>query len=54
MSDITEREEALLMIELKLQLLEIGLKSLNTVIEECAKTVDALEQTVKEIYGSDN
>lgn len=52
MSDITEREEALLMIELKLQLLEIGLKSLSDVLEACTATVDALEQTVKEIYGS--
>lgn len=54
MKDISEREEALLMIELKLQLLEIGLKSLNKVLDECATTVDALEQTVKEIYGSRN
>ena len=54
MSDITQREETLLMIELKLQLLEIGLKSLSDVLEACTATVDALEQTVKEIYGSRN
>ena len=54
MSDITERDEALLMIELKLQLLEIGLKSLNKVLEDCTATVDALEEAVKEIYGSAN
>lgn len=52
MKDISEREEALLMLELKLQLLEIGLSSLNKVIEDCTATVDALEETVKEIYGS--
>ena len=52
MKDISEREEALLMIELKLQLLEIGLNSLNKVIEDCTASVDALEQAVKEIYGS--
>lgn len=54
MSDITEREEALLMVELKLQMLEIGLKSLNSIIDDCVKTVDDLENKVKEIYGSDN
>ncbi len=54
MSDITEAEAALLMLELKLQVMEIGLKSLNSIIEECAVAVADIEKTVGEIYGSDN
>ena len=54
MKDITEREAALLMIEMKLQLLEVGLSALNNIIEECAQTVNQLEDSVKEIYGSDD
>jgi hypothetical protein len=54
MSDISEREAALLMVEMRLQLLEIGLNSLNNIIDECAKSVDDMEKAVKEIYGSNN
>lgn len=54
MSDISKEEADLLMLELKLQVMEIGLKSLNKIIEECAQTVDDLEKAVKELYGSDN
>jgi uncharacterized coiled-coil protein SlyX len=52
MKDITEREAALLMVEMRLQLLEIGLNSLNKIIDECAESVDQMEKAVKEIYGS--
>jgi hypothetical protein len=54
MSDISETDAALLMLELKLQVMEIGLRSLNKIIEECVKSVDDIEQFVKENYGSDN
>ncbi len=54
MNDITEEEAALLMLELKLQVMEIGLRSLNTIIEECAKSVADIEKTIEELYGSDN
>ena len=54
MSDISETDAALLMLELKLQVMEIGLKSLNSIIEECAAAVADIEKTVGEIYGSGN
>lgn len=53
MKDISERDEALLMLEMKLQIMEIGLKTLNEIINECAKSLDNVEAAVKEIYGSD-
>jgi hypothetical protein len=54
MKDISKDEADLLMLELKLQVMEIGLKSLSKIIEECAQSVDDLENAVKELYGSDN
>jgi hypothetical protein len=52
MKDISETEEALLLLELKLQVMEIGLRSLDKIISECAKSLDDAEKAVKEIYGS--
>jgi prefoldin subunit 5 len=54
MKDISEKEAALLMIEMKLQLLEVGLSALNKIIDECAQTVDQMEKAIKENYGSSN
>jgi hypothetical protein len=52
--DISETEQILLMLEMKLQVMEIGLRSLNKIIDECARSLDDVESAVKEIYGSDN
>ena len=54
MNNLTETEAAYLMLEMKLQVMEIGLKSLNTILDECAKSLDDVEKAVKEIYGSDD
>lgn len=54
MSDITEEEAAILMVEMKLQIMEISLKSLSTIIEQCAQSVADLEKTIGELYGSDS
>lgn len=54
MSDITEAEAALLMLEMKLQIMEIGLRSLNSIIEECATALADVEKSVEAIYGSSN
>jgi hypothetical protein len=52
MNDITEEEAALLMIELKMQVLEIGLRSLSKIIDECQASVDALEIAIKAYDGA--
>jgi len=54
MSDITEAEAALLMLEMKLQIMEIGLKTINSIIEECVASLADVEKSVEAIYGSDN
>jgi hypothetical protein len=54
MKDISETEAAVLMLDMKLQIMEIGLKSLSKIIDECAASLDDVEKAVKEIYGSDN
>jgi hypothetical protein len=52
MKDITEEEAALLMLELKMQVLEIGLKSLSKIIDECQASVDNLELAIKAYNGA--
>jgi hypothetical protein len=52
MNDITDQEAALLMLELKMQVLEIGLKSLSKIIDECQASVDNLELAIKAYNGA--
>lgn len=54
MNDITETEAALLMLELKLEVMEIGLRTVTKILDECSESVDKLEATIKELYGSNN
>jgi hypothetical protein len=53
MSDISETEKDLLMVEIKLQLMESSLKSLNKIIEECQSSVDDLERLVNKLNDKD-